>query len=395
MNLDQRRDGVDRLAHFARRLSADGVADYDAYKRWREAVANRAFVNDVLALPKLPGISQGTALVGVDFHPRMPLMLFNYSSAAHNTLHGPLHAAWTPALRTARGTVFDHDGRLVALPFEKFFNYGKSPDTMVIPKGPWTATRKEDGHLAINFEYGGGLWATTRGRMGSPSSLLANRLVGVYEGNNDWRRRYPRNLTVLCELVGPDTRVHIDYPGLNRYVLIGAYDRDTLRDLSPSELDALGAELRIEVAKRWEGDDVAALIAHMQDLSVRGEEGFVIRAGPERIKVKFASYINLMVEAKLSYPYLMARIRDGKLDEMIGNLDEEVRDRANQMVGALMRVLFVRGKPKVRREYLYGLLPEDQRGSAYYRGLCGKFLRFVDAGWNPPVDGEPTDNDSD
>lgn len=385
MDIDLRREGADRLGSLVRRLAADGITDHEGYRRWRSTAPNRRFLADVLGLPALPGLPDASALLGVDFHPELPLVLLNYSPVAHNVLHGTLHAAWTPALRMARGTVVDRSGRLVAHPFPKFFNYGKSPETMTMPAGPWTAGKKMDGHLAINFEFDGTLRATTRGRFQSPSSLLANRLVRAYLAEKRWDARFPPNLTVLAELIGPETRVFLDYDGEPRYVLIGAFDRGTFYDLAADELDALGADLGLPVAERWAGISIDALIARMQDLSVEGEEGYVARFGDTRIKLKYASYINRMVEAKLSYAYLMARIRDGKLDEMIRFLEEEVLERAHAMIGALMRVQFMPGTKKARREYLYGLLPEEQRNKPYYRGLCGKFLGFIDAGWNPPA----------
>lgn len=399
VHIDLRREGVDRLGHFTRTLVADGVTDEDTYRRWRSLKANAARMDDALGFPARSKLASATALIGLTFHPTRPLVKYNYTKVAHATLHGAMSHGWTPAARMSRGSIFDHAGRAVAVAFPKFHNYGQDPETMSFPKGPCVATVKADGHLGINYSYGEtrgaqDLHVTTRGFFTSRTSRLAADILARHVREEGWDLRFPSRVTVLTEVVGPDTHIHLDYPGENRYVLIGAVDRDTLEDFSYEKLLELGAYLGIPVTEREEVTDPNVLLARVSDLSIRGKEGYVLRFGDLRMKIKYAAYINMMVEANLSYPYLMARMRDGKLDDMIRNLDEEVLDRAHQMIGALTRVQYMRGKPKARREYLYGLLPPEKR-TTYGRGLCGKFLRFIDAGWNPPVDGEPADNDSD
>jgi len=325
-------------------------------------------------LDKMPSI---TAVVTAFFHPTLPLIGLNYTPVAHNTLHA-FPAGWTPALRLCRGIVFDRRGELVAKPFEKFFNYNEHEETRNLPDEPFTATVKHDGHLGIIFEYGGAWHITTRGDFGSRTSKLGAGMLRRYAKKGRWDDKLPCGDNLLVEIIHPSTKVHLKYRG-ERFVLIGAYERDTLRDLDHTTLAALGKKLGLPVAERWFGDSIKDLVALTQDLSVRNREGFVVRfESGLRVKFKFASYINLMVEGKLSLPYVMNRLLAGNLDKMIRNLPEEVYAEAEKMADAVLKVGDMPGTEKERRQYLYGLVPPD-KSTQYYRGICRKLLKKLDA----------------
>ncbi len=376
MHIDQRREGVDILGHFTRTLIAAGVTSREAAKRWRSDPANVRAMADLFRYEQQNGAPAIGALVGVDFSDELGLMKYNYTGAAHNTLHA-YPEGWTPALRMCRGSAFDHDGTLVAHAFPKFFNRGEHPETLVLPRGvSWTASEKKDGHLGINFSRLRNWHVTTRGSFDSPSSKLGAAIMTREHLRTRWRTTVSPNITVLVEIIDPATKVHVDYGGQSGFVLIGAYDRVTLHDFTHDELTKLGTLLDIPVAERYAGDDLDALEAHMNDLTVRGREGVVARFDDLRVKLKFATYINLMVEAKLSPKYLMQRIVSGNLDRMIKNLDFEVLSRAHEMLGRIDRVRYMDADAKARARYLHGLVPPEEC-TAYYKDVCRAFLRHI------------------
>lgn len=113
-------------------------------------------------------------------------------------------------------------------------------------------------------------------------------------------------------------------------------------------------------------------------MSVRNKEDFVVRfASGLRVKFKFESYIGLMVEEKLSYAYLMNRMAVGNLDRMLDTLDAEVRPKVDEMVRAIRKVSRFKDEKK-RREYLYAL-DLEKRKNQYYRGICRKYLKRLQA----------------
>jgi len=363
------------LSEIVQALAKDGIKDKAGWREWRKG--HGTLIETALGYERAGKMPAASSLVSAFFHPTLPLIGLNYTPVAHNTLHAS-PAGWTPALRLCRGIVFDRDGRLVAKPFEKFFNYNEHEETKRLPDEPFTATVKHDGHLGIIFEHGNEWHITTRGDFASRTSKVAAAMLKRYAQRGSWDDKLPCGTNLLVEIIHPQTKVHLRYRG-ERFVLIGAFERDTLRDLGQTELVKLGKALGLPVTERWAGDSIRELVALTQDLTVRNREGYVVRfQSGLRVKFKFASYINLMVEAKLSYAYLLNRILADNLEKMIGNLDEEIQDKARAMVADILNARKVPGTEKERRQYLYELVPPEE-STQYYRGLCRKVLKKIDA----------------
>ena len=362
------------LQRLIRTLAADGIKDKAGWREWRKG--HEAQIAKALGYERVGKMPAASSLVSAFFHPTLPLIGLNYTPVAHNTLYA-FPAGWTPALRLCRGIVFDRDGRLVAKPFDKFFNYNEHEETKNLPDEPFTATVKHDGHLGIIFEHGNEWHITTRGDFASRTSKLAAAMLRRYAKSGRWDDKLPCGTNLLVEIIHPQTKVHLNYRG-ERFVLIGAFERDTLRDLDHPELVRLGKTLGLTVTERWAGTTIPELVALTQDLTVKNREGYVVRfAGGLRVKFKFATYINLMVKAKLSYSYLLNRILAGNLEKMTVNLPEEVRAKAQAMIADILNVRNVAGTEKERRQYLYELVPPEE-STQYYRGLCRQVLKKID-----------------
>ena len=332
-----------------------------------------------------------TALLAPYFHKDLPLIGLNYSPVAHNTLHA-FPDGWTPALRLCRGLILHTDGSVVAVPFPKFFNYGEHPET-IDPRSsdersfyarepkdePFELTEKMDGHLGIIFSYDGKLHLATRQSFHGPTAVLGGEMLAAIAKKNGWATKFSPHLTLLVEIIHPKTRVHVNYGRTKRFVLIGAYcrDRSTLLDCPYAELLVIGKRLGLRVAERWTGTSIKDLRKRMKDMSVRNHEGCVAfyPAAGIRVKHKFASYIGLMVEAKLSYGYLMKRMLSGNLERMLATLAEEIRPKADLMVRAIRRASRFKDEKK-RREFLYALDTERQKNQ-HYRGICRAYLKGI------------------
>ena len=88
-------------------------------------------------------------------------------------------------LRQLRGLVvsFEKEIKIVSRGFEKFFNYNElhecSVENLSNVYGKdtlYTAREKADGHMIEYFVYDGELCATTRGKFGTASSILATEM---------------------------------------------------------------------------------------------------------------------------------------------------------------------------------------------------------------------------
>lgn len=363
---------IQRLGKFTRLISAASVSDRADFNAWRKQPKNEKRTNKLFEYERDAGMPAIGSLVGASFHPERPLIMFNYTSTAHNLLHR-FPAGWTPELRRCRGIVFDRQGQLVALPFPKFFNAGEVPETTDLPDEPFIATAKHDGHLGIIFNHEGDWLLTTRGEFTSPTAKIGNRMLAKCLRRKGWRE-LGRNVNPLVEIIHPRTRVHLDYRGWEGFILIGATNRSSLEDYRHHVVTDLAGQLGLKQAEMWEGRNIAELKRLVTDRSVTDKEGYVVRfQNGLRVKFKYAGYIGLMVASKLSYKYLMNRIAAGNLKKMIDTLDEEVRGEADRMVGQLMAVKKI-ADVKARRTYLYGLVPPDG-STAYYRQVCRNFLK--------------------
>lgn len=359
------------LQDFIRTLVAAGVTDRDAYRIWRKQ--NEAALEKFFLYERCAGMPKMSSLVRPFFHPTKPLIGLNYTQVAHNVLFR-FPEGWTLPLRLCRGIIFDREGNLAAKPFPKFFNFGEMGESSRLPDEPFDATQKYDGHLGIVFKYRGKFFVTTRGDFKSRTSVLAAKMLRQYVKENNWRKVFPEGMTVLAEVIHPETRVHIAYRRRG-FVLIGAYRNAELKDLNYEELKILGRQLNLPVTERWRGNSLDDLRKLMADLSVRGKEGYVVRFQCGlRIKFKFASYINKMVEGKISYQYLMRRVMNGNLEKMIGNLPEEVLMRTREMVREMEDIRNSELPEKEKWQRMYSLVPAD-KSTANYRSVCRAFLR--------------------
>jgi len=374
------RHGVDSLSGFIQAMVQAGVQDMPTYKAW---VADReAEMNEWFGYQREAGMPDIRSLVKPDFHETKPLILLNYTKPAHALLHLYVYG-WTTQLRLCRGIIFDTTGRLIALPFVKFFNLNQDPETMydALPDGVrWWAPRKYDGHLGIIFEYEGEWILTTRGRFTSTTAQIGQGMLDRYRSSGvDWDEY--ESLTLMVEMIHPETRIHLDYSREEHgFVLIGANNRYTLHDLLPDELVPIADSLGLHQAELWEGNDLDELVEHIGDRSVTNREGWVIRfENGLRVKIKYETYLAMMYAKQLSYRYLMARMVAGDLESRLEVLDDEVYDRAMSMLGDIMRRLYMPA-PLLSHIWkrLYELQDQDVTESTF-RARCREFVYHMKA----------------
>jgi len=369
----EKREAIQRLQTFVRLMVHDDANHFQAVGLWKKRIAEQmAELFDYRQQGKMPPIN---SLVQVAFHPDQPLILLNYSQVAHNTLH-KFDGGWTDVLRLCRGIVFDTEANLVALPFPKFFNYGKSPETMVLPNDHYVAMEKLDGHLGIHFWFNDNLYVTTRGYFDSKTSILATRMQQEIAEQNNWRENFPKGFTALTEIIHPETHVLTDYDWQG-FKLIGAYHNDSLTDCKYHAMCLMAKQLGIPVVDIWQGHNLQDLIKLMSDRSIQNQEGYVVRfANDLRVKFKFETHIGKMVNAKMSYKYLMQRFVAGNLEEMLATTEEELSEIATKMLGEIMLSLSLPGTPQEKWRRLYELVPKSDRTGSFEKA-CRDLVKFI------------------
>jgi RNA ligase len=254
---------------------------------------------------------------------RGPLAIFNYTQDCVYA------GAWDAVTLAARGLVLDVEtGECVARSFDKFFNHGEPAAPHPPEAPPDVVTVKLDGSLGISYRLDGETRWTTRGSFYSPQAAVAERI---------WRGSYakmdiPDPLTLLVEIISPDTRniCRYDFEDL---VVIGLRDRRTCEDLAWSEVEAFAAERGLRCADRVDGG-LAELTARARQMD-HTEEGFVLRWGDLRLKVKSSEYLRV---ARLIAGMTDRAVADlwyaGRLD-LLAPLPEEHRGFAMELMERL------------------------------------------------------------
>ena len=336
------------------------------------------------------GIPAGS-LIGFDVDPDRKLILLNYSATAHNLLH-EIKGGWSPQLRAMRGLVYSYEipgqvkgVKLASRGFEKFFNQSELPETSlerlfkVTGDMPFLCTAKEDGHMIEYFMHQRQLCSTTRGKLGTPSADTALKMIqrSTFIKAQVIAKRHGQDLmTLVCEFIHPDTRVHVDYDGKKKLFLLEAYS---------TQGKEVGRHVLVEIAQELEDYfelpevcrmSLEGLLSEINDRSVQNKEGWVAQIptpGGEfrRVKFKYISYIGEMVKSKLSYKYLMNCIKNERLDYMLITLPEEIRNVAYSMVDEVVSLTHEDGYHS-----LYELYTPAEGGRDYFRTVCRTYWRY-------------------
>lgn len=267
-------------------LVSDGVTSREEFHEWKRSHSSQLM--QYLDYNKKDDMPDVTQIVAPHFHPTAPLIGLNYTPAAGVSLHHR-EGGWSKTLRLCRGITFDHDARLVAYPFPKFFNWGEI-------NGGWgegepEVTVKEDGHLLIMARYGDAILVKTRGDFDSNTARIGKTAVVESGLRERWMEMDLRDVTVLCELIHPETKVTVEQGERRAMVLIGVYDNETMVDLPHSELSDAADALGIEVVRRMDMDR-ETLVSIPDSMGGGNSEG-VVATWPDghRVKFKYASYI--------------------------------------------------------------------------------------------------------
>lgn len=341
---------------------------------------------ELLELPADSGIKPGD-LIGFDIHPEENLILLNYTSQAHNILH-EIHGGWTPVLRAMRGLVYSFgksmgDIQLVSRGFDKFFNQSELPETSIESLAErcgdekLVCREKADGHMVECFLYRDRLFTTTRGKFGTLSAQQASEMMD----RSHWikadlmaRSLKTELMTLVVELITPESEVHVDYSGAKTMYLLAAYDKSG-RKIHDKFLSYISEEMpELFSLPEVTMMTLSEVIENIQDRTIENKEGWVVDCCGMLVKFKYETYIGKMVQSKLSYKYIMRCIQKERLEKMINTLPEEVRSVAEVMTSEVLERV-MECKEQDSHLPLYELHSGLDGGVAYFRAVCREFWK--------------------
>lgn len=217
---------------------------------------------------------------------------------------------WNPVTLYARGIVFDKDtGKVLAYPFEKFFNFGELVDDqsnltklahdVIAHQGYDNLLRdistqrfrvmdKLDGSLGIMFWTGKTWLIKTAGSFVSEQALWANK----WAADNIDVTKLDKNCTYMFEIIY-DEDVHpiqYDFEGL---VLLGINDNTTMKEKPFTDIVHTAFELKINHAEVFEFTDFDEVVKYAKALP-NAKEGVVVTFDNGfKVKIKGAEFLAL------------------------------------------------------------------------------------------------------
>lgn len=247
-------------------------------------------------------------------------LLLNYTEEA------VYERSWNAVERVCRGLIIHWpSATLVARPFEKFFNLGEMPETMIdaLPTEGLEVTVKLDGSLGVGYWHGDQYRIATRGSFSSEQSQWATAfLQRNYDTSN-----FPHDTTLLFEIIYPQNQIVINYRGEEALYLIGAITLDGY-DYPYAGLQEIAARYGFKLVAKAEFADIPGLLELA--VSSSGVEGWVLRyANGMRVKVKTSEYLKLH---KLVTNLSPARVRDALLGNDLRDLIKELPEEFRQQV---------------------------------------------------------------
>jgi RNA ligase len=259
-------------------------------------------------------------LLSKQTHPILDLTIWNYTPKVQ------YERLWDDITLQCRGLVTNSEGKIIARPFKKFFNYEehKSED---IPNENYVVYEKMDGSLGILFYYADQWIIATRGSFTSPQSIKGFEMLSKYDLSELFKSH-----TYLFEIIYPENRIVVDYNGEEKLVLIGAIETET------------GIEDDITIYFHY-GFDVVTMYEisnktydSIKNIIPNDKEGYVIAfKNGFRMKIKGDEYIRLhRILTETSSRDIWECLKNNKsLDEILDEVPDEFYSWVKETVNNL------------------------------------------------------------
>jgi hypothetical protein len=273
---------------------------------------------------------------GIEAHEHGDLVLFKYKRDYWYQVNWDPNLDWDDISKAARGIVFNRKtGELLAKPYDKFFNLNQSEETKIenLPKGPFTATKKIDGCLAISYFYKGELCIASSGSLKYDISTWAT----------EWARKnlnvlgFIPGYTYIFEVVHPKFKIVIDYGEEENLILTGAKCIDTNKEVSYEQLMHMANMIDCDITPAYFFQSIEEVIEECKELPYT-EEGYVLTyPNGLKVKVKSQAYCDVHKMIENLTPLTFWRAWDCKTREAPKDIAADLPDEFKEEIDALFR----------------------------------------------------------
>lgn len=246
--------------------------------------------------------------------------------------------------RECRGLKFGLDGKILARPFHKFFNFGEKPEVSH-PNVDWDADfsilEKLDGSMIhpifVNNQI---VWCT---KMGATDVALP--VYDFVEAHPQYatfaRDCFHAGKTPIFEWCSRKQRIVVDYP-VDRLVLTAVRDNVSGEYATYTELQEWGRRHNLDVVAQYDGTWEG--IEHFRNTvqEHEGEEGYIIRfADGHMLKIKNLWYLQLHKTKELMQfeKDVWALVLDDKYDDAKAFMEAEETHQLDSFAHDLLHAL--------------------------------------------------------
>lgn len=231
-------------------------------------------------------------LIKTTLHPTLPLAIHNYTEEVL------FRDAWDPLTLSTRTLVTETTtGAVVSRSFSKFFNYHEK--YAYKPTGrefKVVVEEKLDGSIASLFWYAGQWMVISKAQFDGQHVEMARDILS--QGHPQVTDTLDKEKTYVFEIIHPDNPIGVWY-GYRDLVLLSVFNKDGAEP--PWDFDwSIYPFRRPKIISVEEGVNNLAALKELGKKR-QNEEGFVVKfwvkegdARPERVKVKFEWYLDLM-----------------------------------------------------------------------------------------------------
>lgn len=258
----------------------------------------------------------------INYHPTVEgLRIICYTQTCNSDKY------WNKTTVACRGLIVDKDDNIIARPFKKFFNYEEHEvcENILKPKDidelafDWTPEvyEKLDGSLGILYWVGNVPYIATKGSFTSPQALHATHLLHT-KYRDSWDKLL-RTKTYLFEIIYPEDLHVVTYKDVDDIFLLAIISTENNFEYPVELMKKVFPVVKKYYLSNWK--------ECRQLVDGTNREGFVIKIGPLRIKMKYEEYWRLhYLKAGLSEKMIRRCLVDGDMspvNEALTMFDEE------------------------------------------------------------------------
>lgn len=314
------------------------------------------FIHEYLDIEKLKSHVEA-GLVDMRSHKTLPLVIYCYSRKAMQD------DLWDSVTTRTRGLIVEStSGRIIARPWEKFFNvsttYREETWLTNLPKTQPTVTEKLDGSMGTYWKYeeADGIvheGIATKGSFHSEqaewaTAWLAKHYIDGSKELTHFGHAWPKGYTPMFEIIAQEVQshpVHYDATMDNQLILTACINNETGEELSLIDLGYWAWLNNIQCVEHFD-----KTVGKVLNEDRKNKEGYVLtwaRTGqpPLKVKVKHESFLLIQKISHNATPkHILQALIDGRAEDVQRWMETESPELNQFVRGWFMRFSEAFGK---------------------------------------------------